>query len=271
MNPFVAALSLLTPFDINKAKIRLGPETDGGYVFVDDITPDQTLISYGIATECRLELEFAKRGHVVFMFDHTISGVDTEHPAMHFFREGVAGHSDESRLLYSIADHLVRHKIEGERLILKMDVEGAEFDALISTPDHVIGRFEQLIVEVHGLDLLVHKEWRERFCGLFRRLNRHFTLFHVHANNFDGPDAFDVVGGLPVPRILELSYVRTASVNRHPSQTLYPTSLDFPNTPQKDKLLWMFPFLPNTVHQELFAFCSDRVERWGAEGMTPAA
>ncbi len=261
MTSIFEGLSLLTPFDIDKPKIRIGPQTDGGYVFVDDMTPDQTVVSYGIGAECRLDLEFAQRGHRVLMFDHTIAGVDPRHPGMHFFREGVAGRSNEAEHLYSIADHLVRHRVEGQRLILKMDVEGSEFDALISTPEDVLLRFEQMVMEVHYLHLLGDPGYRAMFCQLFRKLNRHFTLFHVHANNFDGPDKFHVVGGLPVPCLVELSYVRTALVNRRPSQTLYPTSLDFPNTPQKDKLLWGFPFLPNTLHHDVFAFCADRVER----------
>jgi hypothetical protein len=260
MNPIINALSLLTPFDIDKPKVRIGPCTDGGYIFVDDFTPEQNIVSYGISTEYRFDKELAVRGHHVFMFDHTIEGIEDPHANMHFFREGVTGQTNQAASMYSIADHLERHDIKGNRLILKMDVEGAEFDALIQTPDAVLARFEQIVLEVHWLNHLPNENYLAAFVTMFRKINRIFTLFHVHANNFDGPDVFHVVGGHPVPCLLELSYVRTSTVERRRSNTLYPTSLDFANTSQRDKLLWMFPFIPATVDKEAFALCADRVD-----------
>ena len=261
MNPVVEALSLLTPFDIDKPKIRIGPNTDGGYIFVDDISAHQTVISYGLGTEYRFEIEMAKRGHDVYMFDHTIEPIQAENKKLHFFQEGVAGGTDISQNLFSIQDHLHRHQIRGDRLILKMDVEGAELDALEAVPDDTLDRIEQIVFEVHWLNNLDDLAFRDRFRRIFRRLNSAFTLFHVHGNNFDGSNGLAIVSGIPVSTMLELSYVRSASVHRLPSQTLYPTALDYPNVQGKDKLLWFYPFLPTLLGQESFAACAERVER----------
>jgi hypothetical protein len=261
MNPVVDALSLLTPFDIDRPKIRIGPNTDGGYIFVNDISAHQTIISYGIGTEYRFEIEMAERGHDVYMFDHTIEAIQAGNKKLHFFREGVAGCTDISQNLFSIKDHLHRHQIQGDRLILKMDVDGAEFDALEAVPDDTLDRFEQIVLEVHWLNNLDDLAFRDRFLRIFRRLNSAFTLFHVHANNCDGPNGLAIVSGIPVSTMLELSYVRSASVHRLPSQTLYPTALDYPNVQGKDKLLWFYPFLPTLLSQESFAACAERVER----------
>ncbi|MGH6937047.1 MAG: hypothetical protein ACRED2_12915, partial [Methylocella sp.] len=115
-------------------------------------------------------------------------------------------------------------------------------------------------VEVHWLNDLDDLAFRDRFRRIFRRLNSVFTLFHVHANNWDGQNGLAIVSGIPVSTMLELSYVRSASVHRLPSQTLYPTALDYPNVPGKDKLLWFYPFLPTLLSQESFAACAERVE-----------
>ncbi len=261
MNPVVEALSLLTPFDIDKQKIRIGPNTDGGYIFVNDISSHQTIISYGIGTEYRFDMEMAERGHDVYMFDHTIDAIQGENKKLHFFSEGVAGCTDISQNLFSIKDHLYRHQIRGDRLILKMDIEGAEFDALEAVPDDTLDRIEQIVLEVHWLNNLDDLAFRDRFRRMFRRLNSAFTLFHVHANNWDGANGLAIVSGIPVSTMLELSYVRSASVHRLPSQTLYPTALDYPNVQGKDKLLWFYPFLPTLLGQESFAACTERVER----------
>jgi len=143
-----------------------------------------------------------------------------------------------------------------------MDVEGAEFDALEAGPDDTLDRFEQIVLEVHWLNKLDDLAFRDRFRRVFRRLNSFFTLFHVHANNWDGPNGLAIVSGVPVSPHLELSYVRTTSVHRGPSETLYPTALDYPNiTDTKEKLLWFYPFLPTSLCQENFADCAERVER----------
>jgi hypothetical protein len=268
MNPVVEALSLLTPFDIDRPKIRIGPNTDGGYILADCISPAQTVLSYGIGTEYRCDIELAERGHDVYMFDHTIEAIQPGNKQLNFFREGVAGGTDISQNLFSIKDHLHRHQIRGDQLILKMDVEGAEFDALEAVPDDTLDRFEQIVFEVHSLNNLDDPDFRNRFRRIFRRLNSTFTLFHVHANNYDGPNGLAIVSGIPVSPLLELSYVRSARVHRRASQTLYPTALDYPNVQGKDKLLWFYPFLPTLLSQESFAACAERVER--LQGLKPA-
>lgn len=263
-NPVVAALSLLTPFDVDKRKVRIGPPGDGGYVFVDDIQPEQAVLSYGIGKEFRFDELMARRGHDVYMFDHTIDGAATRrHPKMRFFREGVAGVSDPAASLHTVMDHLERNGIEGDRLIMKMDVEGAEFDALAALPAAVLKRFEQIVFEIHGLYRLGDPAFRARFTEVIGRLNEELTLFHVHANNFDGPDALRIVGGVPVSNLLELSYVRTATVKRSPSRTLYPTELDYPNTPKADKLLWFYPFAPTGIDASDYRACALRAQERG--------
>ena len=103
-----------------------------------------------------------------------------------------------------------------------------------------MARIEQLVIEIHALDFLGGAAFRDRFCAVFRKLNRHFTLTHVHANNFDGPNGFAIVDGLVIAKLLELTYVRSTTVSRRPSTTLYPTPLDFPNNGTRDKLLWIY-------------------------------
>lgn len=273
MDPVVEALSLLTPFDIDRPKIRVGPRSDGGYILADGISPTQAVISYGIGVEYRFDVELAIRGHDVYMFDHTIEAIRRKNKKLHFFREGIAGRTDPSQNVFSLDDHLRRHQIAGDELILKMDVEGAEFDALDAVPDATLGCFEQIVLEVHQLDKLDDPFFRGQFCRVFRKLNDAFTLFHVHANNWDGQSGLAIVSGMPVAPILELSYIKSASVCRRPSQTLYPTSLDYPNIPQhKDKLLWFYPFVPTSLSPERFAECAERVEHLHArQSVTPLA
>ena len=245
-------LSMLTPYDIDKPKIRLGSAGDGGYVLADDFGPDQPVLSYGIGKRYEFDRQMAERGHQVFMFDHTISGIKSPHPNMHYFRQGVAGETDAARDLYCMADHIAMNAITSDRIILKMDVEGAEYDAINALDDAILDRIDQVVMEIHHLKKLQKKGVHMKVATMLAKLNSRFTLFHVHANNYDGRDGISIISGMPVSNLLELSYIRTSRVKRSPSRTLYPTALDYPNAEGPDKLLWFYPFLPTVAGTEAF-------------------
>ena len=246
----VRALSLLTPFETDGRKVRIGPAGDGGYILLDSLDPRQAVLSYGIGFGYDFDRQMAARGHAVSMFDHTIPPLDPSDPNMSFFSEGLAGRSQPDASLYTVADHLERHRIAGDRMILKMDAEGAEYEAFDSMDEGVLARFEQMSIEFHFLDRLDRPAFREVFIRVFEKINARFTLFHVHANNGGGPDVFAFIGGLPIPNVLELSYVRTSSVERRPNETAYPTDLDFPCHEARDQRLWIYPFLPAGIGLE---------------------
>lgn len=236
------ALTLLTPFDIDVGKCRVGSVGDGGYVLADCLRPEQTVLSYGVGWDVTFEQDMAARGHRVFLFDHTIEFVPALHANCSYVAEGIGAVCDAARNLWTIEEHLRRAAIEGSDLILKLDVEGAEWEVLEAIPDAVLHRFEQVTLEVHGLADLEDDGFMARFEAALRKLNARFTLFHVHANNCA---AIAVVDGLVVCDVLELSYIRSDRVTRRPSATRYPTALDAANRfGRPDTVLSFFPFAP---------------------------
>jgi hypothetical protein len=58
-----------------------------------------------------------------------------------------------------------------------MDVEGAEWESLLASPDEVLARIDQFAMELHGID-------EPRFLELVRRLKRTFHLANLHFNNW---------------------------------------------------------------------------------------
>lgn len=252
MQSLVEALSLLTPYDVNVGKIRIGPRGDGGYVMADILDPKQDVLSYGISTEYQFDHELAARGHRVFMFDHTIDGIDRTHENMRWFKEGVGGKSDWAAKIYSIEEHLEKHRIAGDHLILKMDVEGAEYDSIPALSDATLERFDQIVLEAHHLKKLGEARFRRSFVRLFEKITGKFTLFHVHANNYRGFDSLGVVEGMLVANIVELSFVKSSLVEPRLSRTIYPTTLDAPNRAYPDLPMWFYPFLPSSLGAEQF-------------------
>ena len=269
----IEALSLLTPFDIDRSKQRIGPQQDGGYVLIPELFNGQPVLSYGIDGEYRFDIQMALRGHPVYMFDHTIVCIRTPDPQLrlNWIKEGVAGRTDKEQLLDTIENQLQKHVPVGNDLILKMDVEGYEYEAFDALPRDRLQRFQQIVFEIHSLHSLPDPVFRARYLRVLRKLNRDFTLFHVHGNDYDGENTYNFIAGVPVSNSLELSYVRSNLVNRRPSETLYPTGTDFPNVHAHDKKLWFFPFLPTTVRLAEFLEAERRMDAVAASAQTNTA
>jgi hypothetical protein len=82
----------------------------------------------------------------------------------------------DNRPFDTLANQIARNGDRGKRLIVKMDVEGAEWASLLATPDEVLDRIDQLVIEIHGTD-------EPRFLQTIGKLKRLFHVAHFHANN----------------------------------------------------------------------------------------
>ncbi|MCB8874196.1 class I SAM-dependent methyltransferase [Acidisoma silvae] len=240
------ALALLTPLDLpDDRKIRVGDPGDGGYVLVDRLRPGQPVMSFGVGPNVSFDRDLARRGHPVLLFDHTIARLPEDHAGFTWFAEGVAGQADAARQLHTLADHMAKLPPASEAPILKMDVEGAEWDVLTETSSLVMRRFEQIVLELHDLEKLEDARFRGLVWRALASLSSAFTLCHVHANNFGH---IANVSGFPVPQTLEVTYIRSDLVRPAPSQTYYPTPLDTGNCLDwPDLPLWFYPFMPIAV------------------------
>jgi len=237
-------LSLLRPYDLpNETKVRIGGPGDGGYVLIDRLRAAQPVMSFGVGPSIPFEAELAARGHEIFLFDHTVAALPTQHPRFHWRREGVEGEADPANSLFTLAELCEHLPTTGDAPILKMDIEGSEWSVLARTPKSILARFEQITVEMHDFTQLNDPVYNQRVRAALLQLEE-FTLCHVHVNNFSG---VEIVEGIPVAHSLEVTYLRSDLSPRAPSRTFYPTPIDTPNYPHwPDTPLWFFPFMPGS-------------------------
>ena len=83
----------------------------------------------------------------------------------------------DSRLFDTLANQIARNGDGGKRLVIKIDVEGAEWDALLATSDATLARIDQLPMELHG-------SHDRRFLRLIQKLKRTFYVVNLHFNNY---------------------------------------------------------------------------------------
>jgi len=95
-------------------------------------------------------------------------------------------------------------------LLLKMDVEGAEWGALASASPATLARFEQIALEVH---FLADTRRYHQFDTVMDKLLQDFVVVHNHGNNCCGSVR---LGEYTIPKVFELTMVRRSAVQTSP-------------------------------------------------------
>jgi hypothetical protein len=233
-------LSLLTPSAVvGHSKVRIGAECDGGYVMIDDFKGVRVCYSFGVGFDVSWDIAMAQRGVAVFQYDHTVAGPRQQHPSFYFRRLAIASSDGANmRTLQSLVDEN-KHSLDME-MILKIDVEGAEWDVFDHVTSDVLGHFKQIVCEFHGLAGLRDRRWCEFAERVLSKLAGTHAPVHVHGNNFG---SCNVVENVLVPDVLEVTYGRRSSYSLEPSAESFPTILDRPNNPNvPDIYLGRFAF-----------------------------
>jgi hypothetical protein len=219
LRDFVSLMKPMRPMGLKK--IRVGRPGDGGYVMVDDFEGISSALSVGIGDDVSWDLDMIARGIEVLQFDPTVEGPPVSNSLFHFERIGLGA---TSRAGFATLRELLS-KIHGTT-IAKIDIEGDEWDVLASAGDDDLQRIRQLVVEFHSLERFVDKPWRGLAIRALRNVARHLQSVHIHGNNCL---PFAVVGGIPIPRALEVTFLRRVDHEFEADTAEYPTELDFPN------------------------------------------
>jgi hypothetical protein len=232
--------NLLTPVATEgHRKVRVGHPYDGGYVMIDDWNGIVGAISIGIGRNDAWDRDVQARGIPVAQFDHTIAAPPTYAPGMVWHRIGIG--PDDTKDLRSLRSivRLADFPAEGD-LLLKLDAEAAEWEALQSEEAAPLGRFRQMVIEFHWFDRIADDTWFTIARQTIERVCRSHAPVHVHANNGVG---MMLLGGVTFPRVLEVTFAKKSVYTLTPSHELFPTALDAPcHSGRPDHFLGSFRF-----------------------------
>ena len=217
-----AFLAGLHPIDAGHQLIRLGRTGDGGYLVPDDLDGITTCLSAGVGNDSSFELDCAERGMQVFLTDGSVASPAAQHSAFHFqqLHLGAATTSTEIAL-DDWADRSVGD-LSGD-LLVKIDIEGAEYQVLTATSAALLARTRIVVIEFHELHRLFIDAAFPFLCAAFDRITATHDCVHIHPNNGRG-----VVtdSGVTLPRVAEFTFLRRDRArSRHPA-TRFPHPLD---------------------------------------------
>jgi hypothetical protein len=218
---------LLRPVTIANCRLeRFGEPNDGGYLLCGNLLSNvRAGYSYGISGYdgwgCDLSRRLTVPVHEYDCFDTRKPECPGGNTIFHAECVGSATATIEGRPFDSIERQIAANGDAGKSIVVKIDVEGAEWESFLATPTRVLERIDQMAVEFHGV--------REaRFVAVVEKLRETFHVAHFHVNNYScsagiGPFAGWAYEVLFVNKRIGVADGTAASAAPHP--------LDAPNNP----------------------------------------
>lgn len=226
ISDFVTAIR---PIDTEHELMRVGSPADGGYLIPNDLDGVKWLFSPGVSTNWSFESALLQRGLVAFLCDGSITNAPTYDARLTFTRKNLGvtdGNSSmtlESWLESSIG------AADGD-CILQMDIEGGEYECLLSTPRYILRRFRVIVVEFHALDLITSKLGYLLITRTFQHLAPDFQIVHIHPNNCRKQVR---VRGVEIHPVIEVTFLRQDRISTHSPSYRDKHHLDADNDPSR--------------------------------------
>jgi hypothetical protein len=161
---------------------RFGSAYDGGYLMCENLIEKlDAAYSYGVGRNddwgCELSRRYQVPVHQYDCFDPARPTCDGGTFVFHNECVGSAAEQIEGRVFDTLSNQITRNGDRGKQLLVKIDIEGAEWDALLATPDDVLAAIPQLAMELHGTT-------DAKVLEGIRKLKQHFYVVNLHFNNW---------------------------------------------------------------------------------------
>jgi hypothetical protein len=160
---------------------RVGGASDGGYLMCGNLlTGLQSAYSYGIGSDDDWGCEVSRTHRVpVHQYDcFAPTKVRCFGGDLRLNAQCVGPRTEviDGRSFDTFAAQITTNGDSGRKIAVKVDIEGAEWDALLATPDDVLAAIDQMPMELHGVD-------EPSILPAIRKLKQHFHLVAIHFNN----------------------------------------------------------------------------------------
>lgn len=208
---------------------HFGRVADGGYFLAFPIDQNSEVVSIGLGDDISFDFSVSAFVSRIHMFDHTILRPLSIPENGLYYDRGLGVNSGDK--LLTLAE-MFRFTDPMNRIILKVDIEGAEWEVLDSISMDLFGVVDQFIVEFHGLFEIFRSPLKlSRAIRVLNKLSQDFFAINVNANNWG--DA-QIIGGVVCADVIEVSYLRKTKTTPLHAERI--SLKGFPNNPNFPKL-----------------------------------
>ncbi|MGD0547479.1 MAG: FkbM family methyltransferase [Terracidiphilus sp.] len=215
----------LRPQDCGMELIRIGADGDGGYLVPNDLVGIEYCFSPGVSTAAHFEDHLANLKIRSFLADYSVDSPPVMRPEFTFDKKFL-GATDRGEF-FTLATWKDKYlKNYTEDLILQMDIEGCEYEVILSTPKDLLKQFRIIVIEFHFLDRVFDRFAFSIISSCFNRLLEYFHVVHIHPNNGGGNVRR---GSAEVPKAMEFTFLNKNRASHTEPQRVFPHKLDVIN------------------------------------------
>jgi hypothetical protein len=230
--------NLLSPMKVlNHTKIRIGANTDGGYIILEDLDNIRIAYSLGIGTEISFDKYLADKNIDVFMYDHTIKNLPFENPRFHWEKIGICGISSNKNNFKTLSQLIKKNGHSNEKnMILKFDIESHEWEVFQNLPIDNLNQFKYIVGEFH-----FSPSKKFNYFDILKKISLTHQIFHVHCNNCG---RIITINEYKICNLLEISFLRKKDYIFEKDYSIYPVEgLDYKNCIDKKEISSILNYL----------------------------
>jgi len=162
-------IKILRPYSTEHKLIRLGGNNDGGYLVPDDLKNIKFNLSPGVGSRFNFELDLLKRGIPSYMCDASIDSIPQELAGCTFIKKNIGSINKKDQI--SINDWIESINLDKDQnLMLQMDIEGMEYETILSSSKKNLDSFRIIIIEFHNLREIKNKFFFKTVIATFEKL-----------------------------------------------------------------------------------------------------
>jgi hypothetical protein len=229
-----ALFSKIQPVRLSNCTMkRFGALNDGGYLMCENLMDGvQSAYSYGIDGRDEWGCDISEKYHLPV---HQYDCFNTTRPVCSggkfiFHEECIGGTvvRTDNKYFDTLTNQIIKNSDSKKTLVVKMDVEGAEWDSLLMTSDEVLNSINQLAIEFHAP---ATRKYNRIYIETIKKLKKNFIVAHVHFNNC----CCSRLSSQFHPLTFEVLLVnkRIGIIDASGKKPLLPHALDAPNLPYR--------------------------------------
>jgi len=218
-------IKILRPYSTEHKLIRLGGNHDGGYLVPDDLNNIKFNLSPGVGSRFHFELDLLKRGIPSYMCDASVDSISAELAGCIFVKKNIGSINKKDQI--SINDWIESINLDKDQnLMMQMDIEGMEYETILSLSKKNLDSFRIIIMEFHNLREIKNKFFFKTVIATFEKLLENFIICHIHPNNSCG---INYISNVAIPNAIEISFIRKDRVTKKMHTKDFPHPLDQPS------------------------------------------
>lgn len=244
-NVYKKIIYLLQPSIFNVPKAACGREGDGRYIIPNEpnLINDAILLSFGVNDDISFEKDFLakSKNSTVFCFDPTIEKLPEENNDIGFYKVGLSGKENKEKSLFTMDTIFDKLSLSASsKKVLKIDIEGWEWSTFENLLQKDIN-IDLIVVEFHFLlfnttaEKIFFPVYFLRRYRILKKLLLHYSIFHIHANNYK----YLFFRKFVFPEVIELTLIKRDRFIKNLAKEI--NELNTPNC--HDKIDIQYPFI----------------------------